>query len=265
MIQSITDNITGFLEILTGKRSAREYDAAVKRENDIKIFINLSKNIRVLDLANGWLRPQYSIFQKQGYHVVGIDLVNLRQSTLLNIAHMIARWLYRRWIPRSEIVQPNATRLICGDVSNLPFADNSFDLICSIAAFEHFLDVPTVISEIHRITRPGGIVHARIHLFTCPSGGHNVKLMEIPLRRLPKGVEPWDHLRKRQLPINVPLNEWRIQQYLDAFAQHFEIVKNYCALREGEGLLSPQIESELRAYSREELSCGSYVIVAKKS
>jgi ubiquinone/menaquinone biosynthesis C-methylase UbiE len=150
-------------------------------------------------------------------------------------------------------------------VAALPFRDEFFDVVTSVAAFEHFLEIPRVLGEVRRVLRSGGLLWTCIHIFTSPSGAHNITQTQIPLRRLPKGVEPWDHLRKRQLPINVPLNEWRIQQYLDAFAQHFEIVKNYCALREGEGLLSPQIESELRAYSREELTCGSYVIVAKKS
>jgi hypothetical protein len=82
---------------------------------------------------------------------------------------------------------------------------------------------------------------------------------------LPDGVEAWDHLRKRRLPLDVPLNEWRQKQYLEAFARHFDIVKHYCAMREGEHLLTPDIERELSGYSREELTCGAYVIVARKS
>ncbi len=86
----------------------------------------------------------------------------------------------------------------------------------------------------------------------------------MPRRSIPKGVDPWDHLRKRQLPFPVPLNEWRLGQYLTAFARHFEILKNYCAVREGEGWLTPGISAELSEYSREELTCGAYVIVARK-
>jgi hypothetical protein len=103
-----------------------------------------------------------------------------------------------------------------------------------------------------------------IHLFTSPSGGHNVSLTQIPLRRIPAHVEPWDHLRKRRLPFHVPLNEWRIDQYLAEFSKHFEILKHYCAMREGEGFLTPALEAELAAYSRDELTCGAYVIVARK-
>jgi hypothetical protein len=85
------------------------------------------------------------------------------------------------------------------------------------------------------------------------------------LKHLPDGVDAWDHLRQRRLPFHVPLNEWRIDQYLAEFSKHFEIVKHYCAMREGDEFLTPDIEAELADYSRDELTCGAYVIVACKS
>jgi SAM-dependent methyltransferase len=139
-----------------------------------------------------------------------------------------------------------------------------FDLITSVAAFEHFLRVSDVVKELYRVLKPGGLIYARVHLFSCPSGGHNVRVAEVPLRHVPKGIDPWDHLRKRHLPIDVPLNEWRRDQYLEEFAKYFEIVKHYCAMREGEELLTPEIEAELSTYTRDELTCGAYVIVARK-
>jgi hypothetical protein len=63
----------------------------------------------------------------------------------------------------------------------------------------------------------------------------------------------------------VPLNEWRQRHYLEAFGQHFDILKEYCAIREGEEFLTPQIRAELSDYSREELTCGGYVILARKA
>ncbi len=153
--------------------------------------------------------------------------------------------------------------LVCGDAGKLPFASGSFDLVLSILAFEHFLDVPAVIAEVARVLRTGGVLWACIHPFTCPSGAHNLARIGVPLRRIPSGVDPWDHLRKRRLPFPVPLNGWRIPQYLDAFAQRFEIVRHYCFAHEGEAWLTPEIQAELRDYSSEELTCMRYVIVGK--
>lgn len=73
-----------------------------------------------------------------------------------------------------------------------------------------------------------------------------------------------DHLRRRRLRFHVPLNEWRMHQYVAEFGRHFELQKSYCALREGEHLLTPAIEAELGLYSRDELTCWAYVLVARK-
>jgi len=36
-------------------------------------------------------------------------------------------------------------------------------------------------------------------------------------------------------------------------------------MREGEEFLTPEIEAELSAFSRDEITCGAYVIVAQKA
>jgi SAM-dependent methyltransferase len=257
---SVTDYLISFRQLISGYRVRGEQALAAERARDLSPYIGLNRPQRILDLANGRLRPQYQLLSAAGHHAVGIDLINRPQAIgLEEIGYRVARWLYRRRVPGSI-----ANNLICGDVGLLPLPGNYFDVVTSIAAFEHFLNVPAVVAEVQRVLRPGGVAYIRIHPFACPSGGHNVKLMEIPLRHLPGGVEAWDHLRRRRLPFHVPLNEWRIQQYADEFAKHFEIVKQYCAMREGEELLTPEIERELSTYTRDELTCGAYVIVARK-
>jgi len=249
-------------QLLNGFRSSGEKQIAAEREQDVAPYIGTRASLRVLDLGNGSLRPQYTLLQAAGFSVYGIDWVNRPGWNSFNAAYAMARALYR-WklgVP----IRDRVPRLICGDVGRLPFPAGSFDLVTSVAAFEHFLDVPAVVSEVARVLKPGGLIYARIHLFSCPSGGHNVKITEIPLRRLPADVDAWDHLRRRRLPITVSLNEWRMDQYLEEFRKRFEIIKNYCAMREGEHLFTPEIDRELANYSRDELTCGAYVIVARK-
>jgi SAM-dependent methyltransferase len=260
---TITDYMRYAWHMLTGYRADIERQIFAERRQNIGNYVDADSPLSVLDMGNGHLRPQYSLLKAAGHRVYGVDLANRPQWSLNNIAYNFARALYR-WkldLPLGGIDQT----LVCADVSNLPFPDNIFDLITSVAAFEHFLDVPAVLAEVYRVVKPGGLVYACIHPFTCPSGGHNVRISEVPLRSLPQGVDPWDHLRKRRLPIHVPLNEWRQRQYLAEFKNHFEILKHYCATREGEHLLTLEIEAELSAYSRDELTCGAYVIVARKS
>jgi len=230
--------------------------------------VDFSRPVVILDLANGRLRPQYTLLKRAGHRVVGVDLVNRTGHDATALAYRLARWLYARSLNAAVGDGRKAARsddaLICGNVTALPFRDASFDLVTSVAAFEHFLDVPRVIDELHRVVRPGAVVWACIHLFASPSGGHNVTLTEVPLRTLPRGIDAWDHLRRRRLPFHVPLNEWRRDQFLAAFERRFDVVNHYCAIREGEQWLSPSIRMELSAFSEDELTCAAYVIVARK-
>ena len=150
------------------------------------------------------------------------------------------------------------------DLERIPFAYGCFDLVTSVAAFEHFLDVPATVDEVDRVLKPGGYLWILIHPFSSLSGGHNVKRMEIPLRALPKGVAAWDHLRERCVPFHVPLNEWRIHRYVEEFSRRFEILEATCIVREGEHLLTSTVLSDLPSFTREELTCRTYQIVGRK-
>ena len=262
MIHALKDYIRFGLQLVTGWRTKHERWIADLRRIDLSSYCDGQGRLTVLDLANGQLRPQYKILRAEGQRVYGIDMVNRPKRGWKDYVSTIARALYARGLQPDHSAFDDT--LVCGDVSILPFHGESFDLVTSVAAFEHFLNVPMVVKETYRVLRPGGILWALVHLFSSPSGGHNVSLAEVPLRNIPPGIEPWDHLRKRRLRFHVPLNEWRRNQYLAEFCKNFEIIKQYCALREGEHLLTPEIEQELSYYTRNDLTCGAYVIVARK-
>jgi SAM-dependent methyltransferase len=46
------------------------------------------------------------------------------------------------------------------DAEHLPFADGSFDLTYCVATLHHALDLPRMVAELARVTRPGGVVAA---------------------------------------------------------------------------------------------------------
>jgi ubiquinone/menaquinone biosynthesis C-methylase UbiE len=50
---------------------------------------------------------------------------------------------------------PKAT-ILEGDITNLPFDNNSFDVVVCSEVLEHILDYKTAVSEIIRVTRKGG-------------------------------------------------------------------------------------------------------------
>lgn len=250
-------------QLLRGDRTQGERSAVEARWRDVGPYLDITRPLRVLDLGNGRLRPQYTLLRAAGHQVYGVDLVNRPQRSTINAAYKVARRLYawRLGVPAAAAA---GETLVCSDVGRLPFPDGYFDLTISMAAFEHFLDVPRVVAEVARVLRPGGVAWICLHLFTCPSGGHNVSFTESPLRHVPPGVDAWDHLRQRKLPFTVPLNEWRQHQYLEAFGQELQVLTHYCVTREGEEMLTPEIEAELAGYTRDELTCGALVIMARK-
>jgi ubiquinone/menaquinone biosynthesis C-methylase UbiE len=146
----------------------------------------------------------------------------------------------------------------------MPFRAATFDVVTSVAAFEHFLAVPTVMDEVQRVLRPGGVFWACVHLFTSLSGAHNIGYQDVPAKRLPKGAEPWDHLRRQRLPFTVPLNRWRRADYADAMAQRFRNVQSYCAIQEGADWLTDDVVSELAGYDHDELTCAAFVVVGQR-
>jgi len=93
----------------------------------------------ILDLGCGIGRDA-AMFSEAGYEVVGID----RAEQLLTIA---------------EKRVPNAT-FVAGDLRALPFDEETFDLIWSLASLVHFYDedVLRALRECHRVLKKKGIL-----------------------------------------------------------------------------------------------------------
>ena len=256
------DYVRFLRDLANGARVAHERALNRLRDRDVGPYLDLESPRDVLDLANGRLQPQLPLLCAAGHRVIGVDLANRPSHRPVDLLHRPARWLYRRSLGNQA--GSGVASLVAGSADALPFRDDSFDLVTSIAALEHFMEVPRAFAEVERVLRPGGVAWLCVHLFTSISGGHNVGYVSGPMTRLPAGAEPWDHLRHRRRPFSVPLNQWRRHQYLEAFAKSFRVITHYCAIREGEGLLSPLLRSELSAYDVEELTCGAYVIAGMK-
>lgn len=58
-----------------------------------------------------------------------------------------------------EIFKRNGhqAEFVCGNALNLPFEDDSFDVVISIGLLEHFEDIETPIYEQYRVLKPGGL------------------------------------------------------------------------------------------------------------
>jgi SAM-dependent methyltransferase len=74
-------------------------------------------------------------------HVTGLDLT--------------PAMLERAEAHQNELSLTNLT-WVCGDVSALPFPDNSFSIVVTRYTFHHFLSPEAVLAEMVRVCKPGG-------------------------------------------------------------------------------------------------------------
>ena len=55
-----------------------------------------------------------------------------------------------------RLAQQRGLNVVAGSVTELPFADESFDMVCSFKVLAHVPDIDRALAEIARVTRPGG-------------------------------------------------------------------------------------------------------------
>lgn len=112
-------------------------------------------------------------------------------STLLNSSKRYIRTYY------SEDCLPGSARevgAICEDLTNLPFEDNSLDLMVSSDVLEHIPDASRAFEENARVLKKGGV-----HLFTVPTHTKTIQRAKFENGELIHLTEPEYHLD--------PLNE----------------------------------------------------------
>lgn len=95
--------------------------------------------LRVLEVGCG-CGSEAERFARAGAHYTGVDLTNAAVS--------ITRQRFRLAGLEGHFIQ--------GDAENLPFADDTFDLVYSHGVLHHTPDTSRAIREVHRVLSPGG-------------------------------------------------------------------------------------------------------------
>ncbi len=112
-------------------------------------------------------------------------------------------------------------RLVLGDVTRLPFGDETFDAYISLGVIEHFPDaeVDQCLTEARRILRPGGgtLVISVPHIHPLARLGHPLKPLYRRLRGLPEPHEdehepPGRYYRHDELVDALRRNGFEIRQ-----------------------------------------------------
>ncbi len=147
-------------------------------ESRFKFFDTLKlpwEKLRVLDIGCGGGFTSEFIAQK-GATVSGIDLSDVSIETAKT--HAIESGLtidYRS-----------------GNAENLPYEDNSFDVVCCVDVLEHLGDVARAIAEVKRVLKPGGTFLFDTINKTLKSKLIMILLLENIKKDIPKGTHDWN-------------------------------------------------------------------------
>lgn len=133
LTKRVFDILAPFYDVIAGPFS--------RLRSKVVDFTNAGKDMEILDVATGTGKQAFA-YAKCGYNVIGIDL----SEGMLKVANRKNRY-------------KNAKFLV-GDATNLPFKDNSFDMV-SVSFALHTMP-PTirqkVLTEMARVTRLAGTV-----------------------------------------------------------------------------------------------------------
>jgi ubiquinone/menaquinone biosynthesis C-methylase UbiE len=152
----------GFQARWYAKNRGTEAQLAQYRRQAAEVTAGLPDGAEILEVAPG---PGFFAVElaKRGYRVTGLD-----------ISHTMV-----------EIARENRAGLDIdfrqGDVTQAPFADESFDLVVCQAAFKNFRKPVTALNEMHRVLRPGGfaVIHDLNHEATAADIDREVAGMDV--------------------------------------------------------------------------------------
>jgi len=105
--------------------------------------LQIEENDSVLDIGcgSGMAIEMINTISTKGY-VVGIDYSPV---------------MVKQAIKKNKLaIKDGKTTILQGNVSELPFADASFDKICAIETFYFWPDPPKSLQEVKRVMKPGG-------------------------------------------------------------------------------------------------------------
>jgi SAM-dependent methyltransferase len=230
--------------------------------------------LRMLEIGPGQRQRQQAYFTACGNDVLGVDLDVIPQTPAQYLEMLQKNGGVRtlKTIGRKVLGLDSAyQRELCKqlgagrqlqlpvrqmDATRLNFEDDSFDVIYSFSAFEHFPNPEAALAEVARVLRPGGAAYIALHLYTSESGIHDPRIFSGNRAELPF----WAHLRPQHAHLvepNAYLNKLRHREWEELFARHFPHARllryEHDRSWQAAEVAKLRAQGELEEYSDEEL------------
>ena len=147
-------------------------------------------------------KPRFEFFDRHATNWQGLKTLDVGCGGGFSCEFMAERGAIVSGIDQSEkCVQAAKNHAIVSDfkidyrqglAENMPYNDNTFDVVICVDVLEHVADYKQVVSEVHRILKPGGLFFFDTINRTFSSQVVMIGLMENILQEIRRGVHDWD-------------------------------------------------------------------------
>ena len=202
-------------------------------------------------------KPDRSSWEAKGLHRAGQiqkalpERGNLRRFLDLGCGDGRVAWNLRRFgksVTAIDIrlgtlgpqVRGSGLHFLRMDAADLAFGDESFDVVYSYDAFEHFADPAAVLQQGIRVLRPGGFLFASFGpLYASPWGAHQWHCIDVPYCHLLFGEDDLSRFAARHGQARIAfeyLNRWTVGQFRELWNRYetrLKLVRYYEKLHVG--------------------------------
>lgn len=136
----------------------------------------------ILDVGCGEMLMSFGLAAKGAAHVTGLDISPLNPNATINR-------LIEAGFPDVVSIRDRVSALVYDGIT-MPLPDASFDVIFCWGVMEHVSNIPSVLSEMKRVLRPGGVAFIKVFpWFHSIYGSHLSDFNPIPFAHLTHSTE----------------------------------------------------------------------------